>query len=47
MKARDIGRLDTPKVVRNLWNQKDIADFTEDFTHRVEPHDTILLKITA
>lgn len=48
MKARDIGLLDTPKAVRNLWTQEDIADnFTWDFIHRVEPHETILLKVTA
>jgi alpha-galactosidase len=46
VKASDIGLLDTRKLVRNLWEQADIADFTEELTLRVEPHETILLKVT-
>jgi alpha-galactosidase len=45
LKAGDIGLLDGPKLARNLWNQEDIADFKQTLTHRVEPHETILLKI--
>jgi alpha-galactosidase len=45
VKASDIGLLDEPKLVRNLWAQEDIADFTMELTQRVQPHATILLKI--
>ena len=45
IKARDIGLLDTPKLARNLWTQEDIADFKTDFTQRIQPHETVLLKI--
>ncbi|MFZ0547131.1 MAG: glycoside hydrolase family 27 protein [Candidatus Promineifilaceae bacterium] len=47
IKAGDVGLLDTPKLVRDLWAQEDTADFTTDLTRRVEPHQTILLKITT
>lgn len=46
LKAGDIGLLDTPKLVRNLWAQADIADFKTDMLQRVQPHETILLKVT-
>ena len=46
LKAGDIGLLDTPKLARNLWAQADMADFKTDLTQRVQPHETILLKIT-
>lgn len=45
--ARNIGLLDTPKLARNLWQQTDTADFKEKLTLRVQPHETILLKITS
>ncbi|HSH82621.1 MAG TPA: glycoside hydrolase family 27 protein, partial [Herpetosiphonaceae bacterium] len=47
LQAGDIGLLDTPKLVRNLWAQEDIADFKEGLTQRVQPHETILLKVTS
>ncbi len=47
VKARDIGMLNTPKLARNLWTQADIADFKIDLTQRVQPHETIMLKITS
>lgn len=47
VKASDIGLLDTPKLARNLWTQQDTADFTTDHTWRVQPHETILLKISV
>jgi len=46
VKASDVGLLDGPKLVRNLWDQEDVADFTLELTQRVQPHETILLKIT-
>jgi alpha-galactosidase len=46
LQAGDIGLLDHPKLVRDLWAQEDTADFTTQLTRRVEPHQTILLKIT-
>ncbi len=45
--ASEIGMLDSSKLVRNLWKQEDIADFTTDFSCRVQPHETVLLKITG
>jgi len=47
LKAGDIGLLDTPKLVRNLWAEQDIADFKADINLRVQPHETILLKVQA
>ncbi len=47
VKAGEIGLLDGPKLVRDLWAQEDIADFTGEFTRRVQPHATSLLKITG
>ena len=47
IKAGDIGLLDTPKSVRDLWAQKEIADFKEHWTCRVQPHETILLNISG
>ena len=46
-KASDIGLLDTPKLARNLWTQEDIADFKVELTQRVQPHETVLLKVTG
>lgn len=45
--AGDIGLLDSPKLVRDLWAGEDTADFTTHLTRRVEPHQTVLLKITG
>ena len=45
LKAGDIGLLDTPKLVRNLWAEHDIADFMAEISLRVQPHETILLKV--
>ena len=47
VKAKDIGLLDAPKLVRNLWTQSDVADFGWELTQRVEPHEALLLKITS
>jgi alpha-galactosidase len=47
LKAGDIGLLDTPKLVRNLWAEQDIADFNTEINLRVQPHETILLKVQA
>ena len=46
IKARDIDLFDTPKLARNLWTQQDIAEFKIELTQRVQPHETILLKVT-
>jgi alpha-galactosidase len=46
LKACDIGMLDTPKVLRDLWAQQDIADFQEKIIRRVQPHQTLLLKVS-
>lgn len=47
LRAGDAGLLDGPKVARNLWTQREIADFKAELTLRVQPHETILLKITG
>ena len=46
VRARDIGMFDTPKLARNLWTQQDIADFKTELVQRVNPHETVLLKVT-
>jgi len=46
LRSRDIGLLDSSKLARNLWLGQDIADFKTELPLRVEPHETILLKIT-
>ena len=43
--AGDIGLTDEPKLARNIWAGEDIADFTKELVQRVQPHETILLKI--
>ncbi len=45
LKASDIGLLDGPKLARDLWAGEDMADFTQELTLRVQPHETLLLKI--
>ncbi len=47
VKARDLGLFDTPKLARNLWAQEDIADFKVELGLRVQPHETILLKVSS
>jgi alpha-galactosidase len=46
MKAADIGLMDTTKQVRNLWAQQDVAEFNWEMKQRVEPHETVLFKVT-
>jgi alpha-galactosidase len=45
VRASDIGLLDEPKLARDLWLQEDVADFTLELTRRVQPHETVLLKV--
>lgn len=45
--AKDVGLLDHAKPVRNLWTQTDVADFGWEMNQRVEPHETILLKVKS
>lgn len=47
LRAGEIGLLDTPKLVRDLWRQADIAEFRETLALRVQAHQTILLRISA
>ena len=47
VKARDLGLLDSPKLARNLWAQQDIADFKTELKLRVQPHETVLLKVSS
>lgn len=47
VRARDIGLFDTPKLVRNLWTQQDAADFKTELVQRVQPHETVLLKVIS
>jgi alpha-galactosidase len=46
VKARDIGLLDTPKQVRDLWKGQDIADFKTELPVQIAAHQTILLKVS-
>jgi alpha-galactosidase len=46
VRARDIGMFDTPKLARDLWARKDIADFKTELPLSVKPHETILLRVT-
>jgi alpha-galactosidase len=46
LNASDTGMLDKPKVVRDLWAHQDIADFKEKLIRRVQPHQTLLLKVS-
>lgn len=44
--AAEIGLLNDRKgVIRDLWKQADIADFTPAFSYAVPPHGTALLRI--
>jgi alpha-galactosidase len=45
LKAGDIGLLDAPKLARDLWKGEDTADFKTELVLRVQPHETLLLKI--
>ncbi|MBC8136831.1 MAG: glycoside hydrolase family 27 protein [Fibrella sp.] len=47
LRASDIGLLDTRKQVRNLWKGEEVADLERHTTLRVQPHETILLKIIS
>ncbi len=47
VKAGDIGMLDAPKLARNIWSGEDVADFKQELVQRVQPHETILLKIKS
>jgi len=44
--AGEIGMLDASKLARDLWKQVDIGDFSRSFTQLVQPHSTMLLKVT-
>jgi alpha-galactosidase len=46
LRASDMGLLDTPKLAHDLWSGKDVADFTVELKERVQPHETLLMKIT-
>ena len=47
VKARDLGLFDAPKLARNLWTQQDTADFKAELKLRIQPHETILLKVSS
>ena len=47
VQAKDVGLLDSPKQVRDLWTHSDTDDFGWEMTRRVEPHQTLLLKVTS
>lgn len=36
-----------PQVVRDLWRQKDIGSFNNEFSANVAPHGVVLVKVTA
>jgi len=45
VKSSDIGLLDTPKVAQDLWLRKEVGEFTDKLILRVQPHESILLKV--
>ena len=47
LRARDIRLLDEPKLARDLWLGQDVADFKTELPLKVNPHETILLKVTG
>jgi alpha-galactosidase len=47
MRASEIGVLDTPKSAWDLWAGAEVGEFTVEFNQRVQPHETILLKISG
>jgi len=47
VKAGDVGLLDEPKLVRDLWAQEDVGDFAQEFTKTIQAHQTVLLKISC
>ncbi len=46
VRARDLGLLDATKTVRDLWKQEGVDSFEWEMKRRVEPHQTVLLKVT-
>jgi alpha-galactosidase len=46
VKASDIGLLDSPKLARNLWTEKEFADFKVELPLNIAAHETILLKVS-
>jgi alpha-galactosidase len=47
VKAGEVGLLDESKIARDLWTQQDIVDIKETLTQRLEPHQTVLLRVTG
>ena len=47
VRAGDLGLSDEPKLVRDLWQGQDVADFGEFLTRRVQPHESLLFKVSS
>ncbi len=47
LRAGEIGMRDSPKIARDLWAGSDAADFKAELVRRVQPHETILFKVTG
>jgi alpha-galactosidase len=46
LRAGELGLLDgTKAMVRDVWQQQDVADFKPEQSYMVAPHDTLVLKI--
>jgi alpha-galactosidase len=46
--AGSLGLLDSHKgVIRDLWKRQDVSDFKSELSFLVEPHDTVVLKISG
>jgi alpha-galactosidase len=45
--AGDVGLLDSSKLVRDLWKEEDISEFSKSFSREVLPHATLLVKVTT
>lgn len=47
LRAGEIGMRDLPKIARDLWAGRDEGELTSELARRVQPHETILLKVTG
>jgi alpha-galactosidase len=46
LRSGDVGLLDTPKGMRDLWAGEEVADLGASLIRRVQPHQTLLFKVT-
>lgn len=46
LRSRDVGLLDKPKLVRDVWTQTDLTELTNEKSWHVQPHQTLVFKIS-